>query len=342
LDAVVATKPLKCQNAAIMKVLVTGGCGYIGSATSRWLRARGVDVQVIDDLSEGHRQAWDGPLEVLDLLDRDALHAYLKGKSYDGVIHFAARCYVGESVDQPVRYWRSNVVPVIHLCEALEGVPFVLSSTCATYGEPQTEALSEDHPQFPVNPYGATKLADERLLKDRDAAGLGKCTLLRYFNAAGASECGQFGEAHDPETHLIPLAVESALGSGRRLTVFGTDWPTPDGTCVRDYIHVDDLAQAHFLALERMISGGDSGAWNLGTGNGFSVREIIDAVEIATGKSVPHDEGPRRAGDPARLIADSRKARHELGWKPKYENAQQVVDTAVAWHLNHPTGYQSS
>jgi UDP-glucose-4-epimerase GalE len=324
-----------------MKVLVTGGCGYIGSATARYLRGLGVDVQVIDDLSEGHRQAWDGPLEVLDLLDRDALHGFLKDKTFDGVIHFAARCYVGESVDQPVRYWRANVVPVIHLAEALEGVPFVLSSTCATYGEPKTEYLSEDHSQHPVNPYGATKFADEMLLLARSEAKQGKCALLRYFNAAGAAECGNFGEAHDPETHLIPLAVDAALGKRDKLTVFGTDWPTPDGTCIRDYIHVDDLAQAHYQALQWMQGGKPSGAWNLGTGNGFSVKEIIDAVEQATGKPVPHDLGPRRAGDPARLIADSRKAREQLGWKPKYENAQAVVDTAVRWHLAHPDGYEN-
>lgn len=324
-----------------MKVLVTGGCGYIGSATARWLRAQGVEVHVIDDLSEGHRAAWDGPLEVLDLLDREAVHDYFAERQYDGVIHFAARCYVGESVEQPIRYWRANVVPVIHLTEAIGDTPFVFSSTCATYGEPQTERLREDHPQAPVNPYGATKLAAERLLLDRDAAGLGKCALLRYFNAAGASECGDFGEAHDPETHLIPLAVEAAMGSGRRLTVFGTDWPTPDGTCIRDYIHVDDLAQAHFLALQRLIGGGASDAWNLGTGNGFSVREIIDAVEEAVGQPVPHDEGPRRAGDPARLIADSVKAREELGWKPLYEDARTVVAMAARWHQNHPGGYAS-
>lgn len=296
---------------------------------------------MIDDLSEGHQAAWDGPLEILDLLDRDAVHQWMKGRSFDGVIHFAARCYVGESVTEPIRYWRANVVPIIHLCESIGETPFVLSSTCATYGEPQTERLGEDHPQAPVNPYGATKLAAERLLKDRDAAGLGKCALLRYFNAAGASQCGNFGEAHDPETHLIPLAVEAANGSGRRLTVFGTDWPTPDGTCIRDYIHVDDLAQAHFLALERLIGGGDSGAWNLGTGNGFSVREIIDAVEATVGAPVPHDEGPRRAGDPARLIADSSKARAELGWKPQFEDARIVVASAARWHQTHPKGYSS-
>lgn len=324
-----------------MKVLVTGGCGYIGSATARWLRARGVEVHVIDDLSEGHRAAWDGPLEVLDLLDRDAVHSWFRDKDFDGVIHFAARCYVGESVEQPIRYWRANVVPVIHLTEAIGATPFVFSSTCATYGEPQTERLREDHQQIPVNPYGATKLAAEQLLKDRDAAGLGKCALLRYFNAAGASECGNFGEAHDPETHLIPLAVEAAQGSGRRLTVFGTDWPTPDGTCIRDYIHVDDLAQAHFLALQHLIGGGASDAWNLGTGNGFSVREIIDAVEAAVGSPVPHDEGPRRAGDPARLIADSSKARTELGWEPQFEDARFVVASAARWHQNHPKGYLS-
>lgn len=324
-----------------MKVLVTGGCGYIGSATARWLRNKGADVQVIDNLSEGHRQAWDGPLEVLDLLDRDILHAYLEDKSFDGVVHFAARCYVGESVEQPERYWRSNVVPVIHLTEALQGVPFVFSSTCATYGDPQAEYLQEDHPQFPVSPYGATKLAAERLLLDRSAAGHGTCGLLRYFNAAGAAPSGDFGEHHDPETHLIPLAVDAALGERPPMTIFGTDYPTPDGTCIRDYIHVDDLAGAHEKALLRLIAGGDSGFWNLGTGNGFSVRQIMEAVGNAVGQPVPFEEGPRRAGDPALLVANSAKAKDELDWVPHYTDVNELVATAVAWHRAHPSGYAS-
>jgi UDP-glucose-4-epimerase GalE len=325
-----------------MKVLVTGGCGYIGSATARWLRNQGMEVQVIDNLSEGHLQAWDGPMENIELLDRECLHRYLKGKQFDGIIHFAARCYVGESVEQPEKYWRSNVVPVIHLTEALPGVPFVLSSTCATYGEPQTEYLQEDHPQNPVNPYGATKLAAERLLKDRDAAGHGKCALLRYFNAAGASPDGEFGEHHDPESHLIPLAVQAVMGQREELTIFGTDYPTPDGTCIRDYIHVDDLASAHEKALKHLISGGQSDGWNLGTGNGFSVRAILEAVGTAMNSEVPFSEGPRRAGDPAILVANSSKAKTELGWEPVYQDVGKLVATAVAWHRNHPTGYSQN
>ena len=325
-----------------MRVLVTGGCGYIGSATARWLRGQGVETQVIDDLSEGHREAWDGPLEVLDLLDRERLHAFLKGRSFDGVIHFAARCYVGESVRQPVRYWRANLVPVVNLTEALEGVPFVLSSTCATYGDPLTETLAETHSQEPVNPYGATKLAAERLLRDRGDAGHGGFAALRYFNAAGADPDGGYGEHHDPETHLLPLAVQAALGQRGPLTVFGTDWDTPDGTCVRDYIHIDDLATAHFLALQRLTSGGPSGAWNLGTGRGLSVREIIDTVGAVCGRPVPFEEGPRRAGDPARLVADASKAREELSWQPRYTDPSVLIETAVRWHESHPDGYASS
>jgi UDP-glucose-4-epimerase GalE len=324
-----------------MRVLVTGGCGYIGSATARWLRAHGADVHVIDDLSEGHREAWDGPCELLDLLDRDRLHDWLAGRAFDGVIHFAARCYVGESVHQPVRYWRANLVPVIQLTEALEGVPFVFSSTCATYGNPLSETLAEDHPQRPVNPYGATKLAAERLLRDRSDAGQGPFAALRYFNAAGADQSGDFGEYHDPETHLIPLAVRAALGDGGPLSVFGTDWDTPDGTCVRDYIHIDDLAAAHLLALERLVSGGEAGAWNLGTGRGLSVREVIDTVASVCGSPVPFTEAPRRAGDPARLVADASRARVELGWEPRYTEPAELIETAVRWHRSHPRGYSS-
>ncbi len=324
-----------------MKILVTGGCGYIGSATARSLRRAGHEVSVIDDLSEGHRGAWDGETAELDLLDRDALHGWLRGRRFDGLIHFAARAYVGESVQQPVRYWRANLVPVIHLCEALEGVPFVFSSTCATYGEPERERLDEDHPQRPVNPYGATKLAAERLLQDRAAAGQGSYAALRYFNAAGADEDGQHGEDHRPETHLLPLAIQAALGQAGPLTVFGDDWETPDGTCIRDYIHVDDLASAHLAALERLGAGGSSGAWNLGTGRGASVKEVLAAVEAATGRPVPHALGPRRAGDPARLVADPSRAAAELGWRARWTDVDAIIASAARWHRDRPEGYSA-
>ncbi len=324
-----------------VKVLVTGGCGYIGSATARWLRERGAEVTVIDDLSEGHREAWDGDFVELDLLDRDALGAWVGGQDFDGLVHFAARCYVGESVEQPVRYWRANVVPVIHLCEFMPGVPLVFSSTCATFGDPLTPTLAEDHPQNPVNPYGATKAAVERLLRDREAAGEGSFAALRYFNAAGAAPSGDHGEHHDPETHLIPLAFQAALGQIGGLTIFGTDWDTPDGTCIRDYIHIDDLASAHEIALKRMLDGGASGAWNLGTGIGVSVKEIMDSVGKALGRPVPFDEGPRRVGDPESLVADPSLAREELGWEAQYSDIDLLIATAAAWHESHPEGYGS-
>ncbi|KAA3607804.1 MAG: UDP-glucose 4-epimerase GalE [Planctomycetota bacterium] len=324
-----------------MKVLVTGGCGYIGSATARLLRRRGHEVEVLDNLSEGHRAAWDGPFTELELLDRDALHGWLQAKQFDGLIHFAARAYVGESVLQPERYWRSNVVPLIHLTEALEGVPIVFSSTCAVYGEPPVDRLDETLPKAPINPYGATKAAAERLLSDRDGAGHGKYAALRYFNAAGAEEDGSHGEDHDPETHLIPLAVHAALGLGKALTVFGNDWPTPDGTCVRDYIHILDLAEAHLCALERLWQGGDSGQWNVGTGRGASVLEVIQAVEKAAGRPVPWSPGPRRAGDPPFLVANADKAAKDLGWKAQWTDLDALVATAVAWHQSHPAGYSS-
>lgn len=324
-----------------VKVLVTGGCGYIGSATARWLSQRGAAVTVLDDLSEGHRSAWDGEFVELDLLDRDALHQWAERKEFDGVIHFAARCYVGESVQQPIRYWRANVVPVIHLCEVMQGVPLVFSSTCATFGDPLTPTLAEDHPQNPVNPYGATKAAVERLLRDREEAGEGAFAALRYFNAAGACPSGEHGEHHDPETHLIPLACQAALGRRDKLTVFGTDWDTPDGTCVRDYIHIDDLASAHEIALRRILDGGSSGAWNLGTGIGVSVKEILDAVGECLGSPVPFVEGPRRLGDPECLVADPSLAKAELGWKASYTDIERLISTAVVWHQNHPEGYSS-
>jgi len=325
-----------------VRLLIPGGCGYIGSATARFLRARGHEVCVLDDLSTGHRAAWDGAFFAVDLTDAAALRRALAAAGpCDGVIHFAARAYVGESVAQPLRYWRQNVLPVLHLCEALPGVPFVFSSTCAVYGQPEAERIHEDLPKAPVNPYGASKLAAERVLADRAAAGQGAYAALRYFNAAGAEPDGSHGEHHEPEERLIPLAVRSALALGPPLQVFGQDWPTPDGTCVRDYVHVLDLAEAHLAALTRLRGGAPGGAWNLGTGQGASVREVLASVARAVGTPVPHAFGPRRPGDPARLVADPGRARRDLGWKPRFDHLEEIVQTAVSWFRTHPRGYAS-
>ncbi len=325
-----------------MRILVPGGCGYIGSATARRLREHGHEVLVLDDFSTGHRAAWDGATRAVDLTDATALARVLGDAGpMDGVIHFAARAYVGESVTQPLRYWRQNLLPVLHLTELLPGVPFVFSSTCAVYGQPAVARLHEDLPLAPLNPYGATKLAAERLLADRAHARLGPYTALRYFNAAGAAPDGSHGEHHEPEERLMPRAVMAALGLGPPLQVYGTDWPTPDGTCIRDYVHVDDLAEAHLAALNRLRGGGASGAFNLGTGRGASVREVLAAVEQAAGAPVPHTVGPRRAGDPACLVADASRARRELSWTPRMEDLREIAHTTVAWFRSHPRGYAS-
>ncbi|HEX9792649.1 MAG TPA: UDP-glucose 4-epimerase GalE [Planctomycetota bacterium] len=322
-----------------MRVLVTGGCGYIGSFTARALQAAGHQVLVVDDLSEGHRPAWAGELVQLDLLDAPALDEALRGRGIQGAVHFAARAYVDESVRQPLRYWRQNLVPLLNVAEALPGVPIVFSSTCAVYGEPRSERLAEDHPREPVNPYGATKAAGERLLCDRAAGGGGGFAALRYFNAAGAAEDGAHGEDHRPESHLLPLAIAAAEGRRAELVVHGSDWPTEDGTCVRDFVHVEDLAAAHRLALEHLAGGGPSGAWNLGTGSGSSVREVLRAVADAVGRPVPFRDGPRRPGDPARLVADASRAARELGWRPVCSDLASLVQTALRWHRAHPSGY---
>jgi len=266
-----------------MRILVTGGCGYIGSTTARLLAQSGHDVVVVDDLSEGHRGAWDGALEILDLRDLAAVQAFAVNHKVDGIVHFAARAYVGESVSEPLRYWRSNLVPVLNLCDCFPGVPFVFSSTCATYGEPPLARLDESLPLAPVNPYGATKAAAERLLSDRSDADQGKFLALRYFNAAGAEAGGQHGEHHTPENHLLPRAILSALNLlDEEFQVFGTDWETADGTCIRDYVHVSDLAEAHVLALDHLFDDKPSTVLNLGTGRGYSVLEILHAVEDCT------------------------------------------------------------
>jgi UDP-glucose-4-epimerase GalE len=319
-----------------MRVLVTGGAGYIGSHTVRHLLERGHDVVAYDNLEMGHREFVPaGRLVVGDLLEADRLDHALLAHRAEAVIHFAALAAVGESVRDPNRYWRINVTGSLNLVEACRrhGVRrLVFSSTCATYGIPEKPGpITEDTPQRPINPYGRTKLAVEQILADAAAAyGLGYAA-LRYFNAAGARPDATLGEEHDPETHLIPLAIFAALGRRPALQVFGDDYPTPDGTCIRDYVHVDDLADAHLRALER-IEPGQGSFFNLGTGRGHSVREVIAAVEAVSGRRVPHSVGPRRPGDPASLVASAARAREVLGWQPRYADLRETVSTAWKWH----------
>ena len=325
-----------------MRVLVTGGAGYIGSHAVRLLLARGHDVWVFDDLSKGHRKAVPAErLIVGGLAETPRLDHALLTHRIEAVLHFAALCYVGESVKDPGKYYQNNLVNTLNLleCARRQGIGrFVFSSTAATYGIPQKVPITEDAPQQPINPYGAGKLAVERVLADYATAYGWGYAALRYFNAAGASSDGAIGEDHDPETHLIPLAIQAALGKKPHLDVFGTDYPTPDGTCVRDYIHVEDLAEAHLLALER-LQPGKGLRYNLGTGRGYSVREVVQTVEAVTGKRVPVREVPRRAGDPPALVASADKIRRELGWQTRFAELRPIIETAWSWHRTHPRGY---
>lgn len=326
-----------------MRILVTGGAGYIGGFTVHRLLERGHTVAVYDNLSAGHRQAVpDGLLHVGDLADADRLDHLLTTERIEAVVHFAASCYVGESVTDPAKYYRNNLGNTLTLLERVRrhGVKrFVFSSTCATYGVPDAVPIGEGHPQRPVNPYGNTKLAVERMLSDyAPAYGIGFAA-LRYFNASGAAADGSRGEDHTPETHLIPLALQVALGQRTHLDVFGTDYPTPDGTCVRDYIHVEDLAEAHALAVEA-IEPGVGKFWNVGTGSGNSVREVVRTCEEVSGRTIAVKEGPRRAGDPPALVAAADRIRADLGWRPKYPTLRPIVETAWAWHSTHPKGYR--
>lgn len=324
-------------------VLVTGGAGYVGSFTVRALAAAGREVVVLDDLSKGHREAVPRGvrLVVARIQDRSRVRRVLRARRFDAVLHFAADAYVGESMREPWRYWSNNLGGTRDLLDAvLEcGVPgFVLSSTCAVYGEPRARRIRETTPRNPVNPYGRTKAACEQMLEDLHAVGALRSFRLRYFNAAGAAADGSLGEDHDPETHLVPLALRAAA-RGRTLPVFGGDYPTPDGTCVRDYVHVEDLAAAHAAAVDALGAGHAGGALNLGTGRGASVLEVARAAEAATGRRVRTRGAPRRPGDPPFLVAAPGRAREVLGWRPRHRSIGSIVATAWEWHRRHPSGF---
>ncbi len=324
------------------QVLVTGGAGYIGSHVVKELARKGYRPIVYDNFQTGHRQAVkNAPLIQGDLADIAALNRAFQSYSIQAVMHFAADCLVNESMKDPLKYINNNVRNGLQLLEVMDqfGVKkFVFSSSCAVYGEPIKVPIPEDHHCLPANVYGETKWVFEKFLQAYQAGNKLDFISLRYFNAAGADPDGELGEDHRDETHLIPLALKSLLG-GNRLSIYGTDYDTPDGTCIRDYIHVMDLAQAHIFALERLLKGGESAAYNLGNGNGYSVREVIATAEKVSAKKILLVEAPRRAGDPARLVGSSEKIRKELGWIPKYPALESMVHSAWNWHRTHPNGY---
>ncbi len=321
-----------------MRILVTGGAGFVGGFAARHLHARGHHVRALDDLSQGHQGTLPrGMLVEGDIADGEALRELLGSERIDAVMHFAASCSVGESVREPERYWRNNVEATRVLLAAMadRGVRrLVFSSSCAVYSEDAAMPLTEDAPLAPASPYAETKLEAERMILESSRTHGLRHAILRYFNAAGADPDGQHGEDHDPETHLIPLAIQAALGRREGLEVYGDDYPTPDGTCVRDYVHVADLARAHESALAV-----DSGAFNLGSGTGHSVLEVIRCVERVTKRRVRYRVVERRPGDTARLVASSARAQAELGWTPEYADLERIVASACAWHQGHPGGY---
>ena len=323
-----------------MRVLVTGGAGYIGSHMVKLLVEKGAEVTVLDDLSTGHADAVRGAeLVTGDIADLAATRELLRKKRIEGVIHFAASSLVGESMADPLKYYRRNVGATVALVQAMVDAKvnrIVFSSTAAVYGDPVRTPIDEDHPKNPVNPYGGSKLAIERMLSDCSTAyGLG-VVVLRYFNAAGADPSGELGERHNPETHLIPLVLQAASGRRASISVFGNDWPTRDGTCVRDYIHVNDLCDAHLRALDWLAGGGKCEVFNLGNGDGATVLEVIDAARRVTGKSIKIDNAPRRAGDPPALVADAGKAKRVLGWQPARADIGGIVRDA--WNFEQRRG----
>lgn len=318
-----------------MHILVVGGAGYIGSHMVKMLCRKGIDVTTLDNLSSGHRDAVTGGAFVHgDLADFQVLTSLFSREKFDGVMHFASHIQVGESVTDPAKYYHNNVTCTMNLLDVMcahHVKCFIFSSTAAIFGEPEKIPIDEKHPKNPINPYGRTKLMVEQILADYDRAYGLRSVALRYFNAAGADPGGSIGERHHPETHLIPLILQAATGRRPDITVFGRDYDTPDGTCIRDYIHVEDLCQAHLLALERLLDGASSNVYNLGNGSGFSVQQVIDAAVRISGRSIVVVDGERRAGDPARLIADSTKALEELGWQPAYADLEAIIKHAWQW-----------
>ena len=327
-----------------MTILVTGGAGYIGSHSVLALQQAGYEVIVLDNLVYGHQDLVERVLKtkliVGDTSDRSLLQQIFHDHQIDAVMHFAAYAYVGESVTKPAKYYQNNVVGTLTLLEAMVEADinkFVFSSTCATYGVPETVPITEEQPQNPINPYGKTKLMVEQILQDFDLAYDFRSVCLRYFNAAGADPEGMVGEDHTPETHLIPLVLQTALGHRESISIYGTDYDTTDGSCIRDYIHVTDLAQAHILALKYLLNGGSSDVFNLGNGNGFSVKQVIDTARQVTQKEIKATECDRRAGDPPILVGSGEKAKQILGWKPQYSGLEDIITHAWQWHQKrHP------
>lgn len=327
-----------------MAILVTGGAGYIGSVTAAELISRGEKVIILDNLSRGHRNAVPREAEFFcgDIGDRELITEICSRFSIDAVMHFSAFAYVGESVAEPMKYYLNNVANTIVLLDAIisAGIGrFIFSSTCATYGEPEYLPIDESHPQKPTNPYGRSKLAVENVLSDLSKAGLIKFVSLRYFNACGATE--DRGEFHLPETHLIPIVLEAAAGRRDAVPVYGTDYDTPDGTAIRDYIHVSDLAAAHIAALDYLNGGCDSEFVNLGNGAGYSVLEVIEAARKVTGQPIKVEYKPRRSGDPSRLVANAGKAADLLGWRPKFSSLEEMIGSAFRWREKYPNGYRT-
>lgn len=327
-----------------MAILITGGAGYIGSHTAAAFIEQGEQVIILDHLGQGHIQAllskhfYEGNIADEALLDR-----IFKSHDIEAVIHFAANSLVGESVKDPLKYYHNNVVGTYTLISKMiehDVLNIVFSSTAATYGEPQEVPITEKHPTNPTNPYGETKLAIERMLKWCDKAHGLKSVCLRYFNAAGAHVDGRIGEDHNPETHLIPIILQVALGQRESIFIFGDDYETPDGTCIRDYIHVSDLAQAHWLSLEKLRQGRASSIYNLGNGHGFSVKEVIEATRKVTGQTIRAEIAERRAGDPSVLVASSEKIKQELNWQPQYTDLEKIIETAWNWAQKNPNGYK--